>query len=930
MGAPRILQATSSDRITPKIFAKGFGPTNEPRNALILTFVIAEAGILIGELNLIARIVSMFFITTYGFLNLSSTIEKLTSTDFRPSFKIPTWISIVGALLSFYLMLELDFVALIGATVIMSGIFVYLKNKELTLESGDTWEGVWSSILRSGLNKLNKTVKQQRNWRPNIILFSGGETARPHLIQFGRWLVKKRGILSNFNLIENKGSSHLIKINQDDPKVKKEEFDGIFARQMEVNDIYSGMETITKVYGFAGIEPNSVMFGWARDSKDKLAFNKLLRTYQKLDYNIFMLDYDKEKGFGKQKTIDLWWRGSGNNATLALTLIKFLQMEDDWSEAVARIFIITDDTSIHNRVYRNMSLILDDQRISATFKVINNSIDNKPFDEIIQLESKDTDLVIIGMPEVQKDDDIIEKTDKIISSLKTVLLIHASSFFNPLYIGVENKSTLVPEVEEIVAEKIAAEIYLPQNELLSNAAFQIFDEVEKIFLAIENQYLAKIINRNKTNLEKYYALIEKSLTEFESTIGLETKQKGIKVASKVISNNLFNSRTIVEDYKNNSIPEQSELLSLVIDSFQAQIKALIETIPEELTYIIEKENQPKESKNQNILEKIGLVKKEVNVKVKLKELFQYASKSLENELLLPLLSGFTVSNYQLISKWQKLNNTIADTYLKIESLVEKEDLELENVQNEKVKIEEKYNILIQDYLNANKTLIDKQKVGLKNFLENLSIDIENPKINHIVKKKKKGIKKLQAKNLVISSIPNSFERNETLLSNFFIQDVLVKSFENRMEKILERNIQDLSIFVDSNYLTPLEEIIEAHKSLEINKTKQIGFRQKPESHLNTSEIIDLLMKDFETAIAALPENIEIMTEESFQNLENIQFGEVETIEINLRRYLNFITETEIIDPIQKMLKNLSDQLEKTKDITGDIIRFTNHNLSHNQ
>ena len=70
LGAPRILQATSTDKITHKFFAKGFGPLNEPRNALLLTFLIAEAGILVGDLDVIARIVSMFFITTYGFLNL--------------------------------------------------------------------------------------------------------------------------------------------------------------------------------------------------------------------------------------------------------------------------------------------------------------------------------------------------------------------------------------------------------------------------------------------------------------------------------------------------------------------------------------------------------------------------------------------------------------------------------------------------------------------------------------------------------------------------------------------------------------------------------------------------------------------------------------------------------------------------------------------
>ena len=106
LGAPRILQATHRTGLHPKIFAKGYGKTNEPRNALILTFIVAEAGILIGELNLIARVVSMFFITTYGFLNLSSALENWASTDFRPSFKIPAWISITGSLVCFILMME--------------------------------------------------------------------------------------------------------------------------------------------------------------------------------------------------------------------------------------------------------------------------------------------------------------------------------------------------------------------------------------------------------------------------------------------------------------------------------------------------------------------------------------------------------------------------------------------------------------------------------------------------------------------------------------------------------------------------------------------------------------------------------------------------------------------------------------------------------
>ena len=37
LGAPRILQALSLDNIGPKLFSKGVGKSNEPRNAIILT-----------------------------------------------------------------------------------------------------------------------------------------------------------------------------------------------------------------------------------------------------------------------------------------------------------------------------------------------------------------------------------------------------------------------------------------------------------------------------------------------------------------------------------------------------------------------------------------------------------------------------------------------------------------------------------------------------------------------------------------------------------------------------------------------------------------------------------------------------------------------------------------------------------------------------
>jgi hypothetical protein len=85
--APRTLQALGGDRIVPasglnKFLAKGAGEANEPRNATLVTSVIAVAFVLVGSVDLVARIVSMFFMVTYGALCATSFLEHFAA---RPS-----------------------------------------------------------------------------------------------------------------------------------------------------------------------------------------------------------------------------------------------------------------------------------------------------------------------------------------------------------------------------------------------------------------------------------------------------------------------------------------------------------------------------------------------------------------------------------------------------------------------------------------------------------------------------------------------------------------------------------------------------------------------------------------------------------------------------------------------------------------------------
>ncbi|KAF4014841.1 hypothetical protein G4228_006745 [Cervus hanglu yarkandensis] len=73
VSAPKIFQALCKDNIYPafQMFAKGYGKNNEPLRGYILTFLIALGFILIAELNVIAPIISNFFLASYALINFS-------------------------------------------------------------------------------------------------------------------------------------------------------------------------------------------------------------------------------------------------------------------------------------------------------------------------------------------------------------------------------------------------------------------------------------------------------------------------------------------------------------------------------------------------------------------------------------------------------------------------------------------------------------------------------------------------------------------------------------------------------------------------------------------------------------------------------------------------------------------------------------------
>ena len=435
LGGPRILQAMSLDKVTPKFFELGSGENNEPVRALFLVFIIAEAGILIGELDVIARIVSMFYLTAYGFINLSFFLESWANPDFQPTFKVKRWIGFVGFVACFSMMFKLDLMAMIGALAVVTALYFGLQRKEVKLQSNDVWRSVWENIVNKGLKRIDAKVEVNTNWNPNIILFSGQSKHQKYLLELGKTVSGRTGVVTNFKLILNKENDKPLR--RTEQVVRNEVFTdlGIFARQLKVENIYQGITTIASTFGFSGVEPNTVMMGWPKGLESSKEYAKMTETLLHLDYNLLYLDFDRRAKFGNYKTVDLWWRETDSkNAEMMLNIARFIIASKRWDSTSIRVLFVNNNNVESDLIRSKIKKLVEDLRVIVTIEIINNAVEQKRFYDLVKEQSETTDLTLIGIPnyKIEKQAEFVTKTNDLFETIGSTLLVKAANNFNVL------------------------------------------------------------------------------------------------------------------------------------------------------------------------------------------------------------------------------------------------------------------------------------------------------------------------------------------------------------------------------------------------------------------------------------------------------------------------------------------------------------------
>ena len=436
LAAPRTLQAVAGDRVVPKWMAGQLGSPTEPRAAVLLTGAVAVAVIWAGDLDVVAPVITMFFLNTYGMVNLVAAIEKAVGNpSFRPRFAVRAWVPALGAVGCYGAMFLINAPATVAAIVVTYGIYFGLRRRALAGTWGDVRSGVWTSLARFALLKLERrgAAGDARNWRPNLMVFTGQPHNREHLVALSEWLSLGRGLVT---------FSQLITTREGNPTALREKARGrireyiqdhrmaAFAEAQIVDDFASGALAVAQGHGIGRLESNTVVMGWSRTAPGRAMQMRLLRDLADLDKSVLFLHVDPAAGFGAQQTIQVWWGGRGGNGDLMILLAHLIDLHRTWQDTALHVVRVVGSPDAADGVRTQTEALLAAVRVEAVVDIVVRG--DRPFVDVVREHGASADLTVLGMQrppepapaEAGGDDAYGEGLDELVTAAGTTLLVH--------------------------------------------------------------------------------------------------------------------------------------------------------------------------------------------------------------------------------------------------------------------------------------------------------------------------------------------------------------------------------------------------------------------------------------------------------------------------------------------------------------------------
>jgi amino acid transporter len=413
--APRTLQALGTDNSLPagklnRFVARGRGETAEPFNATFLTSVIALVFVALGDVNAVAKVISMFFMVTYGSICLISFLYHFgADPSYRPAFRSRWYISLIGFIMCLWLMFKISTPHAIAAISIM--ILLYLVISGIHSERGgmqDIFQGAIFQLSRQiqvFLQKSKKTTAENK-WRPSAVCISDSSFERDKALRLLDWISKRHGFGTYIHLIFDYYSRSTYRKSQE--VLNKlldlsEEKSKVYMDTLVSPSYTSAIAQIIQLPGISGMENNMMIFEFDKENPENLKqIIENIPLVKAGNLDVCVLGTSRRQ-INFRNGIHVWIKNYDiKNSNLMILLSYIILGHPDWRKGKIKIFNLCKEEDFENTRGNLIDLIQTGRlQISPNNIEIIREDMNISAKALINSKSSEAGLTVIGFVEDQ-------------------------------------------------------------------------------------------------------------------------------------------------------------------------------------------------------------------------------------------------------------------------------------------------------------------------------------------------------------------------------------------------------------------------------------------------------------------------------------------------------------------------------------------------
>jgi amino acid transporter len=450
LGAPRTLQALARDGLAPRFLARFRERRDDLLPALLVSLALALGAVYLGNLNAVAAVVTMFFLTVYGTVNVVAAFEALSGDpSWRPRLRVPWVVNLIGGLGCFAVMMLINPLAGLVAIAAELVLWLVISRREHRARWGDARHGLYESLIRWALIKLAAHPVAPRNWRPHVLVFVEDIRHELDLVRFGDWFSQGRGIVTVCKL----EVGDLLQEDRPDLAAEREDLHAILQAEGLVvfpevdmaRDLVDGIVDVAQANGMAGIASNTVLLGWPDDPDLQVSFLRAMRRLEAINKSLIFgrikprLAYKRS---GVEHTVDVWWGGLQRNGDLLLLLAYLLTRNPLWRRTRVRILSVASTETMKSHTEMLLARLLPQIRVEAEVRVLVKDTE-ETIATVIQRESADAEVVLMGLATPPRGEEAVyaERLETLVGDLPLVFFVKNASLFTGELITPEEEET---------------------------------------------------------------------------------------------------------------------------------------------------------------------------------------------------------------------------------------------------------------------------------------------------------------------------------------------------------------------------------------------------------------------------------------------------------------------------------------------------------